>query len=516
MDRRNFLRTGSLAVLGSLAAPSLALSGDGGSAAGRAAGAAAGASAVAAAMKHFGVTEEVLRRVLTAALEKGGDYADLYFEHSFNNSVRLMDGQVNNSSSNIDFGMGVRVLAGDQSGYAYVEGVEPEEMLRAARTAARIASSGKAGKPQAFKEKTVTKNRYNVVTPWEEVNLKQKMPYLQRLNDKIFSLDSRVRKVQASLSDSTTHVLFVNSEGVSYYDYRPMTSLSAVCIMEENGRTENSHAARSYRKGFEFLTDDLIDILAREAVDETAILFKAIKPKGGEMPVVMGAGGSGILLHEAIGHAFEADFNRKNISIFSDQLNKKICNEHINVVDDGTIPFNRGSVNFDDEGAEGQRTYIVREGVLTSYLHDRISAKHYGVAPTGNGRRDTFRNVPIPRMRATYMEAGNVKEEDIIRSVKKGIYVDNFTNGQVQIGAGDFTFFVKSGYLIEEGKLTQPVKDINIIGNGPKALADITMVADNDKIDNGTWTCGKDGQSCPVTCGMPSALVSKLTVGGEN
>ena len=193
-----------------------------------------------------------------------------------------------------------------------------------------------------------------------------------------------------------------------------------------------------------------------------------------------------------------------------------MCSEHINVVDDGTIPFNRGAVNFDDEGVEGQKTYIVREGVLTSYLHGRISARHYGVNPTGNGRRDTFRNVPIPRMRATYMEAGNMKEADIISTVKNGIFVDTFTNGQVQIGAGDFTFFVKSGYLIEDGKLTQPVKDINIIGNGPKALADITMVADNDRIDNGTWTCGKDGQSCPVTCGMPSALVSKLTVGGEN
>ena len=286
--------------------------------------------------------------------------------------------------------------------------------------------------------------------------------------------------------------------------------------MEENGRMENGYAARSFRKGFEYVTDDVVDLLAREAVKRTSILFKAVKPKGGEMPVVMGAGGSGILLHEAIGHAFEADFNRKRTSIFCDLLGKKICDAHINVVDDGTIPYNRGAVNFDDEGVEGQKTYIVKEGILTSYLHDRISAKHYGVAPTGNGRRDTFRNMPIPRMRATYMEAGNMREEDIISTVKNGIYVDTFTNGQVQIGAGDFTFYVSSGYLIEDGKLTQPIKDINIIGNGPKALADITMVANNDKIDNSTWTCGKDGQSCPVTCGMPSALVSKLTVGGES
>lgn len=498
-------------MLGSLAMPSLAMP----EPVRRALGAADDKSAVAAAMLHFGVTEADLKKVLAAALEKGGDYADLYFEHTFNNSVTLMDGQVNRCGSNIDFGMGVRVLAGDQTGYAYVEGVTLDEMLRAARTAARIATSGKAGKPVGLTEKTIAKNRYTVISPWEEVSLKAKIPYLEKLNEKIFSLDQRVRKVQASLSDTTSHVLFCNSEGVSYYDYRPMVSFMAVCIMEENGQMENGFASRSYRKGFEFLSDDIVETLAREAVDNTAILFKAVKPKGGEMPVVMGAGGSGILLHEAIGHAFEADFNRKKTSIFSDLLGKKVCNEHINVVDDGTIPFNRGSVNFDDEGVEGQKTYIVKEGILTSYMHDRISAKFYGVAPTGNGRRDTFRCTPIPRMRATYMEAGNVREEDIISTVKQGIYAQNFTNGQVQIGAGDFTFFVKSGYLIENGKLTQPIKDINIIGNGPKALADITMVADNAKIDNGTWTCGKDGQSCPVTCGMPSALVSKLTVGGE-
>ncbi len=466
-------------------------------------------------MLHFGVDEADLRKVMAAAMEKGGDYVDLYFEHTFNNSVSLMDGKVCNCSSNVDFGMGVRVLAGDQTGYAYVEGVTLDEMLRAARTAARIASSGKPGIPADLTGKTATGNRYKILLPWEDTSVKAKIPFLEKLNGKIFSLDKRVQKVQAGLTDSTSHVLFCNSLGVMYYDYRPMMSLVAVCIMEENGKIENGYASRSYRKGFEAMTDGLLDEIAHEAVDDTAILFRAVKPKGGEMPVVMGAGGSGILLHEAIGHAFEADFNRKRTSVFCDLLGKKVCGAHVNVVDDGTIPFNRGAVNFDDEGVEGQKTYIVRNGILTSYLHDRISAAHYGVRPTGNGRRDTFRNAPIPRMRSTYMEAGNTEKEEIIAAVKRGIYVDNFTNGQVQIGAGDFTFFVKSGYLIEDGRLTQPIKDINIIGNGPKALADITMVASDVKIDNGTWTCGKDGQLCPVTCGMPTTLVSKLTVGGD-
>ena len=507
-NRREFIKTGGIVMLGSLAAPSLL-----GEVTGQVADKATG---VLFALNHFGVSESDLKKVLTAALEKGGDYADLFFEHTYNNYIGLQDGAVNRASSNIDFGVGVRVLSGDQSGYAYVENVTLEEMLTAARTAARIAN-GSAGKAMVnLTEMPIVQNYYAIKSPWDEVAVNTKMPYLQKLNDLVFSLDKRVHKVSASLSDSTSHIFFCNSEGVMYYDYRPMVTLGAQCIMEENGKIENSYASRAFRMGTEFLTDELISEVANEAVSKTAILFQAVKPKGGEMPVVMGAGGSGILLHEAIGHAFEADFNRKNTSIFSDQLNKKICNEHINVVDDGTIPFNRGSVNIDDEGVEGQKTYIVKEGILTSYLHDRISAKHYGIASTGNGRRESFRQMPIPRMRATYMESGNVSEEDMISTVKKGIFADVFTNGQVQIGAGDFTFFVKSGYLIENGKQTQPIKDINIYGKGPKALANITMDGNKHNMDNGTWTCGKDGQSCPVTCGMPSALVSKLTVGGEN
>ncbi len=507
-NRRDFIKTGGMVMLGSLAAPSF-LGGIANAANDKAAG-------ILFATNHFGVSENDMKRVLAAALEKGGDYADLFFEHSYRNSVSLQDGAVNRASSNIDFGMGVRVLSGDQTGYAYVESVTMDEMLKVARTAARIASGTGGKSPVNLTEKPLINNHYTVQIPWDVISVKEKTPYLQVINDRIFELDSRVMKVNASLGDTTSHILFCNSEGVMYYDYRPMVTLGAVCIMEQDGKIENSYAARAYRMGAEFLNDDIVETIAQEVVKKTSILFEAVKPKGGEMPVVMGAGGSGILLHEAIGHTFEADFNRKNVSIFSDQLHKKVCNEHINVVDDGTIPFNRGSVNIDDDGVEGQKTYIIKEGILTSYLHDRISAKHYGIPSTGNGRRESFRMMPIPRMRATYMEAGNVSEEDIISTVKKGIYAANFTNGQVQIGAGDFTFFVKDGYLIENGKLTQPIKDVNIIGNGPKALADITMVGNNYEMDNGTWTCGKDGQSCPVTCGMPSALVSKLTVGGES
>ena len=465
-------------------------------------------------LNFFGVTIQDLQKLISIALEDGGDYADLYFEYSTANELSLRDGEVNAAGSHIDYGMGIRVLSGDQTGYAYTEITTMPEMIRAAKVAAKIAEAGKTTKIDTV---NVTELKFNNVykakKEWKDYSVSDKIPYLQKMNDKIFALDNRVVKVMGRISDSATDVLFFNSLGVLAADSRPMSSVIATCIMEENGKTENSSSSRSFRMGFEMLSDDLIDEIAKEAVERASFLFGAIRPEGGEVPVVMGAGGSGILLHEAIGHAFEADFNRLNTSIFADKLGKRICSKKISVIDDGTIEGNRGSVNFDDEGVLGQKTYMVKDGILTSYLHDRISASYYKTAPTGNGRRESFRYMPLPRMRATYMESGDSKEEELIKSVKKGVYVDNFSNGQVQIGAGDFTFYVKSGYLIENGKLTQPIKDINIIGNGPEALASISAVADNNRIDNGTWTCGKE-QYCPVSCGMPSVLVDKLTVGG--
>lgn len=467
-------------------------------------------------LKFFGVTPDELNKLLSIALSNGGDYADLYFEHTIANELSLRDAEVNATGTHIDYGVGIRVISGDQTGYAYSEITTMPQMEKAAKTAAQIASQpNKHIQIPTHIPPLPCGNFYPVVQGWDDVSISYKIPYLQQLNTLIFEGDSRVVKVTARISDSNTKILFCNSLGDHFADQRPMVSVIASCIMEKDGRTENGSSSRSYRMGFELLTDTLIKELAAEVIARTAFLFDASQPKGGQMPVVMGSGSSGILLHEAVGHAFEADFNRKNTSIFADKMGQQICNSAIHIVDDGTITGNRGSCNFDDEGVAGQKTYMVKDGILHSYLHDRISAKFYGVSPTGNGRRESFRYMPIPRMRATYMESGTAKEADIIASVKKGIYVDNFSNGQVQIGAGDFTFYVKSGYLIEKGKLTRPIKDINIIGNGPQALEDIIAVADNNKIENATWTCGKE-QYCPVSCGMPSVLVKKLTVGGIN
>ncbi len=503
IKRRDFIKTGAVAVAGSMILPPFLQSCQG--------------NQISADVKnyldHFEVSAELMQNIIAEAMSKGGTYADLFFEHKISNSLGLEDGKVNKAYSNIDYGVGIRVLKGDQTGFAYSESVETGAMMNAARMAANIADSS-VGFNQGDIFEKLPADYYKISKKWEDVSVEERVPFLQKVNDKLFSLDPKVIRVMAFLNDESSYILFYNSEGRLSYDYRPMISFGVVCIMQKGEQIENSYVARSFRKGFEWLDESIVDELANEAIEKTNILFDATKPKAGEMPVVLGAGGSGILLHEAIGHTFEADFNRKGTSIFSDKMGKKVAESFINIIDDGTLQNNRGSINIDDEGNEVQKTYLVKEGILNSYMHDRISANYYKVEPTGNGRRQDFRNIPIPRMRATYMEAGMSKREDLIASVDYGVYVDNFTNGEVKIGAGDFTFFVKSGYLIEKGKLTSPIKDINIIGNGPQALADISMAADDYKTDDGTWMCGKDGQSVPVTVGLPSVLVKKLTVGG--
>ncbi len=465
----------------------------------------------------FDTDSDIVRKLLSSALSKGGDYADIFFEYTTTNEISLRDGEVNVAASHIDSGVGIRVISGEKTGYAFSESTEFESMHRAAMTAAEIANNPlfESVKIADCTPIHTSNNFYPILDSWEEHTVKEKKRYLIQLKDLIDSQSDRVINISGRIADQESKILFFNSLGEMFTDVRPLALIAATVVMQEGSRIENFYASHSLRKGFEFLNEDIIKVLAHNVVEGCNRLFEAGRPPCGEMQVVMGAGASGVLLHEAIGHTFEADFNRKGISIFSDKMGQKICIPEISIVDDGTVPYNRGAVNIDDEGIPGQKTYMVRNGVLESYLHDRISAKFYGIKPTGNGRRESFRFMPIPRMRATYMESGTSTEEDLIRSVKQGIYVDHFSNGQVQIGAGDFTFYVKSGYMIENGRLTRPIKDTNIIGNGPEALASITAVANNLIIDDSTWTCGK-GQSCPVSCGMPSVLVNKLNVGGIN
>lgn len=465
-------------------------------------------------LEIFNVTEPQLQTLTATALAHGGDYCDLYFEHTTFFNLMLKDGVVSSGGFHTDFGVGIRTLIGEKTGYAYSENTDMADMISAAKAASAIAAGQKATGLTYPGVNTRRQDLYPMQVNWRDMGADAFLPFMLDLEKEISGRDTRIVKVLIRLSDSVTDVLMFNSLGELTYDTRPMGSITVSAVFQQNGKTENKNASRSFRMGAELIGPALLKELADEVVKGIDERFDAIRPKGGQMSVVMGAGASGILLHEAMGHAFEADFNRKGQSIFSDKMGKQVCPAGVSVVDDGTVAYNRGSGNYDDEGVPGEKTYMVKDGILCSYLHDRISANRYGVSPTGNGRRENFRYNPIPRMRATYMESGNADPEGIIASVKNGIYVDEFSNGQVKIGEGDFTFFVKSGRLIENGRLTAPVKDINIIGNGPQALSDIVAVGNDLKIDNGTWTCGKE-QSVAVSCGMPTVLVSSLIVGGE-
>ena len=464
----------------------------------------------------FKINQNDLNRLISTALKNGGDYADLYFENTYYSNINLKDSEVSSGGIHIDYGAGIRVLNGDKTGYAYSETTDIASLISAAKSASIIALGAKNYPPinttPIYKENV--NNFYPSIRDWNSVKASEFAPYLKRLGAMVEAKDKRVIKVVAGLAQSTSHILMYNSFGELSCDYRPICSLSCSAVFNENDKIETKSVSRSFRMGAEMLSEDLLNEIVNEISKGIDDKFQAKRPKGGQMPIVMAAGASGILLHEAMGHAFEADFIRKGQSIFTGRIGELVCNKEINIVDDGTIVGNRGSCNFDDEGIEGQKTYMVKDGRLNSYLHDRISAKHFGVSPTGNGRRESFRYYPIPRMRATYMENGNEDPAEIIRSVKNGIYVSDFSNGQVKIGEGDFTFYVQNGYMIEDGRLSYPIKDINVIGNGPKALEDIIAVGNDMKIDNGTWTCGKD-QSAYVSCGIPTVLVKNLIVGGE-
>ncbi len=462
---------------------------------------------------RFGIDAAMCRRVLEAATAFGVDDADLFFEHAATTSVSLTDGKVNRCSTSVDLGVGVRVVVGDQVGYAFTEDLDLDSMLHAARVAAQIARGGKVVAPVGTR-RLVIPDFYPVDRRWDDVDIGVRVPLVRDWEARAFAKDGRVRSVEASLADTDRYVLVVRADGQLAEDYRPMTRAYVGVTAVEGSLRESASYNVAGRRGLDYYDADRQERLVAEAVRRATDALHAGSPPAGEMPVVMAKGSSGILLHEAIGHGMEADFNRKGISIFADRIGTAVARPEVTIVDDATLPGARGALNVDDEGSPTEKTVLVENGVLRSYLHDRISARHYGVAPTGSGRRESFRHPVLPRMRCTYMEPGKSTAEEIISSVEKGIWCESFQNGQVQIGAGDFAFYVRYGYLIENGKLTRPIKDVNLIGNGPKVLESIEMVGDDLEIDEGGWTCGKDGQSVPVSQGMPTVKVGRLSVGG--
>ncbi len=466
-------------------------------------------------MEWFGVDQATVAKVMSELTANGADAADLYFQHTRSNSLSLEDGIVSNANSNIQQGVGLRVVIGEQTGYAFTEDVTLPSMLAAARTASAIASGSRTVSPQSFTPKDMG-GLYTTTVPWADVGIDQKLPVLKYIEEQAKAKEPAVDKVSVYWNDSDERVMIATLDGALVTDHRPMTRATVLVTAKKGEEVQSGYSNIAAREEFSWYTEERLDTMIQEAVDRTMILFDARRPPAGEMPVILAAGASGILLHEAIGHGMEADFNRKGTSIYSDMIGKKVAEPFVTVVDQATIPRERGALNYDDEGNKAGRTVMVENGVLKSYLHDQISAKQYDLQPTGSGRRQSYRFAPMPRMSCTFMEDGPHTKEEIIEAVDNGIICETFTNGQVQIGAGDYTFYVKNGWLVEGGRVTAPIKDVNIIGNGPESLKRITMVANDARLDTGGWTCGKNGQSVPVSQGIPTVLVSKMTVGGEN
>lgn len=462
----------------------------------------------------FGIDLSLAERVLTEALSRGGDYADLYFENRITGALSLDDSQVKDASRSIHLGCGVRVLKGDATGYAYTEDLTTEGLLRAARTAGAVASGG--GARDGIEVAGVSAlDLYPVARPAVDVDALTKLALLREADEAARAFDPRVKRVVATLAESVRDVLIITSEGRWVADHQPMVRFDVATIAESDGKRQTARTGGGGRTGMEYFDTHSPADAGREAARIAVTMLDAREAPAGQLPVVLGAGDSGILLHEAVGHGLEADFNRKKTSNYSDRIGDRVASELCTIVDDGTITSSRGTINVDDEGHAPQRNVLIEDGILRGYMHDNLSTKHFGIDPSGNGRRQSYQHVPMPRMTNTYMLEGPHDPDEIIRSVKYGIYAKSFSGGQVNISNGDFVFSVTEGYLIEDGRITAPVRDVNLIGNGPEAMNEVSMVGTDFTLSDGRWTCGKDGQSVPVGVGIPTVKIDRLTVGGS-
>ena len=466
--------------------------------------------------QHFGVTSQDLDKVLGRALEKKADYADLYFEYRVNEAISLEEGMVKNASRSTANGVGVRVLAESKTGYAYTDDITIQKLELAARTAQYIAHDQGSRLPVSLEgEMKKAQDLYPVKSPALDIPLERKIGLLHEMDRLARALDPRIKNVFVSLASEHKIVLIASSRGWVVGDIQPLTRLNITCIVEEHGNRQVGSYGGGGRVDFTFFTENKDhERYTREAVRQALLKLEAEEAPAGTMDVVLGPGWPGILLHEAIGHGLEGDFNRKKVSAFSGRLGQKVASELCTVVDDGTIPSRRGSLNLDDEGTPTRQNVLIEKGILKGYMQDRLNASLMRMPLTGNGRRESYAHIPMPRMTNTFMLAGETPPEDIIRSVKKGLYAVAFGGGQVDITNGKFVFSSSEAYLIENGKVTRPVKGATLIGNGPDVLTRVSMVGTDLKLDEGVGTCGKDGQSVPVGVGLPTIKIDGLTVGG--
>jgi TldD protein len=464
----------------------------------------------------YGMDTSSLQRVLGKALGKQIDHADLYFQYQVSDSVSLEEGLVKQASKHVSQGVGVRALAGEKTGYAFSDEITVSNLEIAAQTARQIASSGAETTSVAIQgQRPPDHNLYPVQTPGPDVPIAAKLELLQKIDAFCRAYDHRITRVETAVSSAHQLVLVATSEGLVVGDVRPLVRLNVLCIAEDGGKRQNGSAGGGGRVAYDFFLEDerYLDF-AREAARRAIVNLDAVDAPAGTMDVVLGPGWPGILLHEAIGHGLEGDFNRKGVSAFSGRIGQRVASELCTVIDDGTMPHRRGSLNVDDEGTPTSCTVLVENGMLRGYMQDRLNARLMGVAPTGNGRRESYAHVPMPRMTNTFMLGGASDPGEILASVDSGLYAVSFGGGQVDITSGKFVFSANEAYLIENGKITRPVKGASLIGNGPDVLTRITMVGNDLALDTGVGTCGKNGQSVPVGVGLPTIRIDGLTVGG--
>jgi len=453
-----------------------------------------------------------MERLLSLALGRGGQFADLYFQHQRTSSLLLEEGILRTASAGVTCGLGVRVVSGERTGYAYTDDLSWGAMARAAETAAHIASDARTLPPQPVSPSPVDR-RYGETTVGI-LSLADRIALVERAERAARGYDPRVDKVIVTLSDETKQVRIANSVGTLIEDVQPLFSIRVSAIAADKGVRREGTAGGGGRVGPEFFDEKPPEHFAREAARMAVTLLTAVEAPAGAMPVVLGPGWPGILLHEAVGHGLEGDFNRKGTSAFSGRIGQRVAAEGVTVVDDGSIPDRRGSLNVDDEGNVPGRTVLIEGGILRGYLQDRLNGGLMNMPTTGNGRRQGYGSIPMPRMTNTFMLAGQDDPQDILRSVKRGLYAKHFGGGQVDITSGKFVFSATEAYLIEDGKVGQPVVGATLIGNGPDVLTKVTRIGHDLKLDEGVGVCQKGGQSVPVGVGLPTILVSEITVGG--
>ena len=463
-----------------------------------------------------GLVERDIDRVMSQLTSATVDEADIYFQSSRYESWLLEDSIIKEGTHSIEQGAGVRAISGEKTGFAYSDDIEVSALLEAAKNVRSISRRGDIATARSSVE-TSPVPLYRPIDPLQSIPEHEKINLLNKLDRDVRALDPRIEQVIVSLTGAYDVILIVNQDGQMIGDVRPLVRLNVAVIVEQNGRREQGSSGGGARMGYDyFLDQDRAMEYGREAVKQALVNLEAKDAPAGNMVVVLGPGWPGILLHEAIGHGLEGDFNRKQTSAFSGRVGEQVAGDLCTVVDDGTLPDRRGSLSVDDEGTTTEKTVLIENGILKGYMQDKLNARLMGVKPTGNGRRESYAHLPMPRMTNTYMLPGPHDPEEIIGSVAKGLYARNFGGGQVDITSGKFVFSASEAYLIENGKITQPVKGATLIGNGPDVLTRVSMVGNDLEFDSGVGTCGKEGQSVPVGVGQPTLKIDGLTVGGTS